>query len=163
MHIGGHINEFVAYMTTNRNLENQDVTNGANAHLGRSSGVLGQIRCSVPAVLVYILTPSDTPRTSYGQRTGHYRQRNRTLQTRNRTSYGHPTDILRTRNRTSPDTKEPPPSGTKVTPAQGALVSEFSLLFFATPIRRFADSPIPRFRRRFADSPIRRFADSLIR
>ena len=43
MHIGGHINEFVADMTTNRNLENQDVTNGANAHLGRSSGVLGQI------------------------------------------------------------------------------------------------------------------------
>ena len=114
MHIGGHINEFVAYMTTNRNLENQDVTNGANAHLGRSSGVLGQIRCSVPAVLVYILTPSDTPRTSYGQRTGHYRQRNRTLQTRNRTSYGHPTDILRTRNRTSyghPTDKEPDITG----------------------------------------------------
>ena len=122
MHIGGHINEFVAYMTTNRNLENQDVTNGANAHLGRSSGVLGQIRCSVPAVLVYILTPSDTPRTSYGQRTGHYRQRNRTLQTRNRTSYGHPTDILRTRNRTSPDMKEPPPSATtRVCVAVGAV------------------------------------------
>ena len=68
-----------------------------------------------------MVTPPDTPRTSYGHPTdkeldttdkepGTTDKEPDILRTRNRTSYGHPTDILRTRNRTSPDMKEPPPS-----------------------------------------------------